>query len=555
MNLLLLQVPLLLAVFFVTVGSSTEWFNAGKNFDRVMGDMNLKTVEMSQFLKVKGEFSPSTTMSYLSFVIDLEKPMEVLDGYSRVLGEASIQLHESYTKGESSGVLLFQLKAWDYEWNEWQKTIDHFKKLFVTGSRQARNKRSPMALIGGMRVLVGLYNAHKVQELRGQQEVLMEEVIDLQADMTLVKQRIEKTRRLIRSVRSDSEKSINRLTVYARIAALRAMVAQRLNELFRGLEAVLDRRITPTLIGQEVVRQAFMNLTSKAEESHHRLIFDMEDYIWQLPAEFELSERGVLTIVIGIPMRRFYEEAFRLYEVIDHPIMGKETPWWLKGKPDFIAVKGNEFMIMTRDQFERCSVMLGQVICGEMSFVVSRDARGSCVASMMTKDSEMEETDCVLDAFERAPKTIHVLNGTAALVLLTGDDEEAYVDCKGEPLKVSSFRGMRAVNVPRGCVLSTEKDAFLAADEVKAREKLVTVQFKASVRGLNEHHHVQIGMGVATLVGFLAVTGTFVAAFVWVKRNGLPGFMTRRIETLQDRCEGLGNRMNRVWEHLRDAME
>ena len=151
------------------------------------------------------------------------------------------------------------------------------------------------------------YAIYDTEELRGEFNNATEQINAVSHLLTATVGDVDKLSEISRQLQEASVAESNELTIMARYLKIQSATDELLaytRSLTTGILAILDRRISPSLIRPDEGSKAFTKLTKRAEQAGlHPVVEDFRQ-IYQLPASFRTGEEGGLEVVIKVPLRQ-----------------------------------------------------------------------------------------------------------------------------------------------------------------------------------------------------------------------------------------------------------
>ena len=166
---------------------------------------------------------------------------------------------------------------------------------------------------------------------------------------------------------------------------------QEVDKAARGLESLMDKRITPSLVSVHEMETAIKQLIILAEKKTYSLPSEMPVYIYQLEAGFVLVRPDVLHISVHVPLFK-QSETMKLYEAITMPMILPHSRHNLEVQLEsqMLAVrdKGHGFKLMNPWQLTACTVMAGIYFCPGEDHQL-KDFRDYCISALFHEPLEV----------------------------------------------------------------------------------------------------------------------------------------------------------------------
>jgi hypothetical protein len=320
------------------------------------------------------------------------------------------------------------------------------------------------ALLGGMAAGgfgLGVYNSVQLQQMKLS--------VDDQASKQFVIEKIQETAHRSAVLENDV-KSLNHtqawlvekviglsqakelLAIEMSLHDVESAIVQEVQQTMDGLDSLLQRSLSPSLVASNILADALKRLEHKAMKSGYALPVDDIAHVYQLSTSYLSEGDGVITIFLHVPML-VRSSILQLYELVSMPMALNNSVHSVLVKPESNHIAVNEekdgFIIIRPEQLGACNKVGPLYLCSDTNYLL-KDFESYCLGSLFMHRNEAATRKC--------PSVLV----PARVAIRQTDRDEFYifhprtqlltVECgKSVPERRHIFRGSQLVSLARGC--------------------------------------------------------------------------------------------------------
>ena len=258
---------------------------------------------------------------------------------------------------------------------------------------------------------------------------------------------------------------ISELMILQQIDSTLSSVESDYHRIFRGMNSIIERRLSPDITKQESLQRALSQLREYALQHNYILgISSLQDiYNCEISQIWTNNQsHGILSLVLHVPIIRL-DSQLKFYEIVNIPVaISEESDYMFLPNPkhSYLAVNSDEtrYKILTKDEFDSCN-KFGKTFFCPNSNIYNRKILNTCEVALYRNNVEAIKSTCT---FLVKPKADHSTQLSANKFLLYFQNKES-IRLKCFSIKTQRLTtqaktigpGLFEVNVPPSCSLVT----------------------------------------------------------------------------------------------------
>ena len=251
-------------------------------------------------------------------------------------------------------------------------------------------------------------------------------------------------------------------TYFSRQASLYRLDRERQT---RGLEGLLRKQLSPSLVSPRELKQAVSQLKKQAERNGYSLPSDQELYLYQLEAGFVLVRPDVIHVSIHVPMYK-RSEVLQLYEAITMPLILPHSRHnldiQLESRMIAVRGRGQGYKLMEPWQLTACSSMAGVLFCPGEDHML-KDFSMHCIAALFHEPLKVSK---VCRAVLIPPQVKVVQLEARTFQVFHPTDMTLHQACPEGVQPDVSFKGTKLVVLNSGCWAYTDAYELAAPQDI-----------------------------------------------------------------------------------------
>ena len=228
--------------------------------------------------------------------------------------------------------------------------------------------------------------------------------------------------------------------------------------IFRGMNAMIQRRLSPDLTKQESLQQALTELREYSLTKNYVLAIDQLQDIYNCEVSMLAFENTTIALVVHIPIMRL-DSQLKLFEIIPVPVsMGHSSNYLYSPSPTYkyLAVNSDEsrYKLLTKEDFETCNNFGSVYFCKNQN-VFDRQVMESCEVALYRNEIAVIKEKCTFlvkpqkdYAVQLAPNKFLLYFRQTVLIRL-----KCIPDTGASPQSQKVGPGLIEVMVPASCSL------------------------------------------------------------------------------------------------------
>ena len=233
----------------------------------------------------------------------------------------------------------------------------------------------------------------------------------------------------------------------------------------KGLEALLRKQLSPSLVKPAQMRSAISQLKLQAEKNGYSLPSDTELYLYQLEAGFVLVRPNVIHVSLHVPMYK-RSEVLQLYEAISMPLILPHSRHnldiQLESRMIAVRGRGQGYKLLEPWQLTACSQMAGVLFCPGEDHML-KDFGMHCISALYHEPLKVSR---VCRAALIPPQVRVVQLEARTFQVFHPTHMTLHQACPGQTLPDVSFVGTRLVALQPSCWAYTDKYELTAPQDI-----------------------------------------------------------------------------------------
>ena len=246
------------------------------------------------------------------------------------------------------------------------------------------------------------------------------------------------------------------------VQILAQTITEFCNSMTAGLEAVLNHRLSPSLVPEDLLAEDFQAFTEEAARSHLTPVIDDHKQVYQLTAYFVAKRGKALEVYVRVPLKPDRNHAmFSLFLHKSLPTLRGESVVRIHGDKNILAVgpATTQFSELTETELAACT-RIGETHLCNFKHNWTSDPGTSCLAAIYFEDAAAIQLRCRVTS-EPADFLLERLNGTS-LVSVAKKATTVQIQC-GSRRSVQQLQGTQIGRLAHSCSIAAGHSAMAAS--------------------------------------------------------------------------------------------
>ena len=343
----------------------------------------------------------------------------------------------------------------------------------IEGNSLHRHKRQIFgAVLGAVAIGMSIYNKVEIEELKGEVFGLAENQKRVIFALREHAEAIQKNQQLVREIvtrlndgMDDLDDLRERVKLEEFLMTLREYLADHEEWVDEVIQLLFDKRPSPRFFRRDTLMEGLRDLFAQAKKLRLELASTDFNDILEAPLSY-LIEDDTVYMMIHLPL--VDAPVHSLYAFVDAPYRTEDgRTVRLQEKTKYLATNdvNSLFTTFTDEMFASCTRGGGSYIC--YSGVTSKNPDASCLSALYMQHAAVSKL-CSFSATEEVRETVTQVAADEVIVTAPTMTKSTVtrVNCwsrEKQTSKVIEVEGARRIQVPPGCVLSTDNFSFRAA--------------------------------------------------------------------------------------------
>jgi hypothetical protein len=363
-----------------------------------------------------------------------------------------------------------------------QRTLADIENLFFSKTRIDRTKRQiflgiAMAL-GFINTGMSIYNTAQITKLYGALSDTRSDMVDgfthvahaLRAEdhaihqLTLNVEILKSTCQFVLERIENENNEIVSLTNIIRIITMVNNLNAELSAWGRGLDALSNGRLHPTLINPANLKKGLEETVEKARQFGLRPLHSEVSYIYKNPISFIATEKLEIIIFVHVPLVE--QDPLHLFEYLAIPTKIEDIFLTIEGSKNILAsdLQGQRGLELSEVDLLRCQtedMNNGKLFICPNTNLVQNQIRKTCLGALFYGHQKEVMEKCLyfphsLEDREEFAKQISL----DKIVYFTRENITVVEVCPNRIRTLSNITGLTTITVPSGCKIVTENYTF-----------------------------------------------------------------------------------------------
>jgi len=243
-----------------------------------------------------------------------------------------------------------------------------------------------------------------------------------------------------------------------------------------GLNFLLAKRLTPELVGPEVILKAMEELESRTRGLNFELVGRDPSTIYQLSASFLQTAPDKFSVLIHLPLTHV-DRSMALHEIIEFPVAlpGIATIYTVEVGELMLAVdrRDSGYALLSPETLAACYDVGPKMLCPGLSFLL-RDFSRTCPSALYKRMGSAKHV-CKVSVIPPAVKVQQITEGT--WLVFHPISMTVQIKCPDRPglPETKRFRGTRKLTLAAGCVATNTEYEIEAPYQISAEYEVSVV--------------------------------------------------------------------------------
>jgi hypothetical protein len=243
----------------------------------------------------------------------------------------------------------------------------------------------------------------------------------------------------------------------------------------RGLEALTEGKLHPSLIDQRKLQQAVHTLEGKANAVGRRLLHEGQNAIFKLPVSYLASRDGKISIIVHIPL--VDQEPMEMFEYLPMPVEVKDFYLEISAPKLILGIdsRGQKGLELSHIELLRCLTEErhnGKIFICPNANLMRNDIRSTCLGSIFFNLPKVTEKQCQHFIMKKVSEDVRQVSDHEIL-MFSSQSETIAEKCQHGTRFFQINTGLVKHTIQPGCEVSTKDFTFKHPTDIETTENFV----------------------------------------------------------------------------------
>lgn len=375
------------------------------------------------------------------------------------------------------------------------KTLEDLHALFF-GHTQRRHKRQLLAGIGMVLSFLSMgttiYTVTEVTKLHHQ-------IAHLRDDFGHVAHRLEDEAHVINKLESNlktlkttcqlilaristEDSQISMLTNVLGLITMIGNLNAELSAWGRGLEALSNGKLHPSLINHRKLQEAVDRIEEQAKTSGRRFLHDDRNKVFKAPVSYLATEDFRIIFIVHLAL--VDQGPMELFEYISTPVEVRNFYLEITANKKVLATDhiGQTGVEMTQEELLRCQTEErhnGRLFTCTNANLIRKDIRKTCLGAIFFGHREEVEQVCEHTLVKGKRDEVQQIAANE-IVVFSGENTTITERCKNGTSYQTVVQGLFRKKTKPGCEVATREFLFKAIEDIEVEDNFLTREVSTS---------------------------------------------------------------------------